>query len=114
MIKIPNKLKVGGQDINVIFQNTNNSDKMGECCLWNGTIKISELYKGEPQTESSKLNTFYHELTHAILDTMGEYDLSSNERFVCTFSGFLCESLRSFEYNNEEKNDKETKSRDRD
>ena len=106
---IPNKLKVGGQDIDVVFQNTNNSDKMGECCLWNGTIKIFELYKGEFQTESSKLNTFYHELIHAILDTMGEYELSSNERFVCAFSGFLCESLRSFKYVNEE-----TKSRDRD
>lgn len=100
-MKIPNKLKVGGQDLNVVFKNTINGDKMGECCLWSGNIKISEIYKGEPQTDSSKFNTFYHELTHAILDTMGEYELSANERFVCSFSGFLSEAIRSFEYNKE-------------
>ncbi|MBO5854992.1 MAG: hypothetical protein J6Q61_09680 [Bacteroidales bacterium] len=98
-MKIPNKTKVGGQDLNIVFQNTINGDKMGECCLWNGTIRISEIYKGEKQTDSSKFNTFFHELTHAILDTMGEYELSCNERFVCSFSSFLSESIRSFEYN---------------
>lgn len=100
-MKIPNKLKVGGQDLNVVFKNTINGDKMGECCLWSGNIQISEIYKGEPQTDSCKFNTFYHELTHAILDTMGKYELSANERFVCTFSGFLSEAVRSFEYSKE-------------
>lgn len=100
-IKIPNKLKVGGQDLNVVFTNTINGDKMGECCLWSGIIQISEIYKGEPQTDSSKFNTFYHELTHVILDTMGEYELSTNERFVCSFSGFLSEAIRSFQFNKE-------------
>jgi hypothetical protein len=32
---------------------------------------------------------------------MGEYELSANERFVCTFSGFLSEAIRSFEFNKE-------------
>lgn len=98
-MKIPNKLKVGGQDINVVSTNTINGDKLGESCIWSGRIQISEIYKGEPQTNSSKFNTFYHELTHAILDTMGEYELSANERFVCTFGGFLSEAIRSFEFN---------------
>jgi Zn-dependent peptidase ImmA (M78 family) len=100
-MKIPNKFKVGGQDLNVVFKDTIYGDKMGECCIWSGNIQISEIYKGEPQTDSSKFNTFYHELTHAILDTMGEYELSANERFVCTFSGFLSEAIRSFEFNKE-------------
>lgn len=100
-MKIPNKLKIGGQDLNVVFTNTINGDKMGECCLWSGRIQISEIYKGEQQTDSSKFNTFYHELTHAILDTMGEYELSTNERFVCSFSGFLSEAIRSFQFNKE-------------
>lgn len=98
-MKIPNRLKIGGQDLNVEFTNTLIGDKLGECVLWNGKIKIAEVYKGEPQTDSSKFNTFYHELIHAILDTMGEYELSSNERFVCSFSGFLSEAIRSFEFN---------------
>lgn len=98
-MEIPNKLKVGGQDLNVVFTNTINGDKMGECCLWNGKIQISEIYKGEPQSDSSQFNTFYHELIHAILDTMGEYELSANKRFVCSFAGFLSEAIRSFEFN---------------
>ena len=30
--------------------------------------------------------TIYHEVTHAILESMGEYKLSRNEQFVQTFS----------------------------
>ena len=41
------------------------------------------------------LNTFLHELTHTILDTMGEKELSSNEKFVSTFSSFLTEAIRT-------------------
>lgn len=98
MNKIPKSFTVGGQDISVLIHNTIDGDKMGEACLWDGTIKISEIYKGCKQTDSSKFNTFHHELIHLILDTMGEYELSSNERFVNTFSGFLTEAVRSFEY----------------
>ena len=100
-MKIPHKFKVGGQDVNVEFANTIVGDRLGESVLWNGKIRISKTYKGEPQTDSSQFNTFYHELTHAILDTMGEYELSANEKFVCSFSGFLSEAIRSFEFNNE-------------
>lgn len=98
MNKIPKSFTVGGQDIEVLIQYTIDGDKMGEACLWNGIIKISEIYKGYKQTDSSKFNTFHHELIHLILDTMGEFELSSNERFVNTFGGFLTEAIRSFEY----------------
>lgn len=98
MNKIPKRFHIGGQDIDVLIHNTIDGDKMGEACLWNGSIKISEIYKGNKQTDSSKFNTFHHELIHLILDTMGEFELSSNERFVNTFSGFLTEAVRSFEY----------------
>ena len=32
-MKIPNKFKVGGQDLNVVFKDTIYGDKMGECCI---------------------------------------------------------------------------------
>jgi hypothetical protein len=56
------------------------------------------ITRGVEQSYTSKLNTFYHELTHAILKTMGEYELNNNERFVCTFSSLLTEAIRSFKY----------------
>mgnify|MGYP003668671412 CR=1 FL=1 len=33
--------------------------------------------------------TLYHELTHVILDTIGEHKLSGNEKFVHAFSTLL-------------------------
>lgn len=91
---IPKKYNVGGQTMNV--KSVDNLDgKLGECCLAAGYIKIARQFRGTEQSESCKKNTFVHELTHSILDTMGESDLNDNEKFVCTFSSFLLEALLS-------------------
>jgi Zn-dependent peptidase ImmA (M78 family) len=91
-MEIPNKLKVGGQDLNVVFKDTIYGDKMGECCIWSGNIQISEIYKGEPQTDSSKFNTFYHELIHAWQHYAGlEYD----EQQAQVFGNFLQEFMET-------------------
>ena len=98
MNKIPKRFHVGGQDVEVNILERIENDNLGNCCLARGIVEVASKFNGKDQSDSSKLNTFYHELTHAILDTMGENELSSNERFVNTFSGFLTEAVRSFEY----------------
>lgn len=98
MNKIPKSFTVGGQEMDVLIVDTIPEDKLSECTIWNGSIRIARVYKGIPQTQSSQCNTFFHELTHAVLDTMGEYELSQNERFVCTFASLLTEAVRSFKY----------------
>ncbi len=99
MNKIPKKFHVGGQDMEVQHVELCEESCAGDCWLAQGVIQIAnKVSRGVEQSDSSKLNTFYHELTHAILRTMGEYELNSNEKFVCTFSGFLTEAIRSFEY----------------
>ena len=66
------------------------------CC---GEIEIAnKVHDGKDQSPSSKLNTFWHEVVHTILDTMQENELSANEKFVGIFSSMLCEVLNSFEY----------------
>lgn len=35
-----------------------------------------------------------HEVIHGILDTMGEIELSSNEKFVNTFAGYLYQVIK--------------------
>lgn len=97
-MKFPNSFQVGGQDINVVEVERCENDSLGISCVAEGVIEIAKTFKGKKQSDSVKLNTFYHELTHAILDTMGENELSSNEKFVNTFAGFLTEALRSFKY----------------
>lgn len=42
-----------------------------------------------PASESSMQGTFFHELVHAILEEIGEYKLTGNERFVQSFSTIL-------------------------
>lgn len=96
---IPKSFTVGGIDIEVknVYR-IPNSEVLGQCNLAGGTIEIAQTAEGVDQCESSKLNTFYHELVHCILDVMGENALSNNEKFVNTFSSFLTESIKSFNY----------------
>lgn len=98
MNKIPKKFHVGGQDMQVNVVERCENDNLGNCCVACGIVEVANTFNGKYQSEGCKLNTFFHELTHAILDTMGENELSANEKFVTTFSGFLTEAVRSFEY----------------
>lgn len=49
-------------------------------------------------SESKKKQTFWHELTHAILFQMSKFDLNDDESFVNTFSSFLSEAINSMEW----------------
>ena len=96
MNNIPKRFNVGGQTINVNIKDRIESDKLGECCVAEARIDIAKTFNGREQAYTSQLNTFYHELAHCILDTMGEDELSRNEKFVSCFSSFLCEAMISF------------------
>lgn len=95
---IPSKFQVGGQEMSVqLVDKIENTSNLGQCTLARGEIIIANTWDGMQQSESSKLNTFFHELLHSILDTMAENELSRNEKFVSTFSGFLTEAIKSME-----------------
>lgn len=106
-MNIPKQYKVGGVTIDVEHVERLGGGKLGECLLATGKVKIAEKFMCDneqyDQSEGSKENTFYHELTHSILDTMAEFDLSQNEKFVSTFSSLLTEAMRSAgaSYNNQ-------------
>lgn len=96
MKKIPNEFSVGGQKIKVRNVERCPENTIGECSVASGYVEIADKFnKDDVQSEESKINTFYHELTHIILDTMGEKELSSNEKFVCCFSSFLTEAMQA-------------------
>lgn len=94
-VKIPSEISVGGQKVSVAFKGRIESGKLGKSCLAEARIDISKTFNGREQAYPSQLNTFYHELTHCILDTMGENELSGNEKFVSCFSSFLCEAMKN-------------------
>ena len=86
---IPNTIKIGGQDISVVNEERLENDILGDICIAEGTLRIADNFKNRKQCQSSKITTFIHEVVHGILDTMGEFDLSGNEKFVSTFSSLL-------------------------
>lgn len=98
MIQLPKKIEIGGNDIDVLVVDSIEGDSLGQCSLPEGYIKIAKTSYGKEQSISSQNNTLYHEITHLILDTMGEFDLSKDEKFVNTFSSFLTSVLKSFKY----------------
>ena len=86
---IPNTIKIGGQDISIVNEERLENDILGEICIAEGVLRIADNFKNRKQCQSSKITTFIHEVVHGILDTMGEFNLSENEKFVCTFSSLL-------------------------
>ena len=90
---IPSKIRIGGQDISIVNEERLDDDILGKICLAEGVLHIADNFSNRKQCESSKVNTFIHEVVHGVLDTMGEFELSKNEKFVCTFSSFLVDTI---------------------
>ena len=102
MKKIPSKITLGGQEVEIKNVERCEHNYVGECRLLEGYIEIADIFnKDQKQSESSKVNTFYHELTHCILQTMGEDELNNNEKFVRCFASFLTEAMRSSKFEEE-------------
>ena len=90
---IPDKIRIGGQEIRVVKEERLDDNKLGTICVAEGVLRIADNFNNLKQCESSKINTFVHEIVHGILDTMGESELSGNEKFVCTFSSLLIDTI---------------------
>ena len=90
---IPNKIRIGGQDISVEINERLDDNKLGTICVAEGVLRIAGNFSNIKQCESSKFNKFIHEVVHGVLDTMGESELSSNEKFVSTFSSLLVDTI---------------------
>lgn len=102
---IPSKISVGGQTINVEFvDRLEGCCQLGECSTTGNYVKIAETTENMSQSNQSKRRSFWHEVTHLILDAMGEYKLNSNEKFVCCFSSFLNEATKNCVFLEEEEN----------
>lgn len=94
---IPATLHIGGQQIEVKEVDRCNNNVLGRCNLAAGVIEIARDFNSDGDisvSDSSKQNTFVHEVLHAILDTMGETELNNNEKFVCGCAGYLTEAIQ--------------------
>lgn len=105
---IPTYCELGGQEIQTIIDdNTCNAGTLGYSTPADGTINICKFVQGVKQSHSVSQNTYFHELVHLILQTIGEMELNDNEKFVQNLGTVLYEFFRTskwcrieeFEYN---------------
>lgn len=90
---LPYSIRIGGQDIVIVNKERIDNNKLGTICIAEGVLQIANTFNNIQQCESSKFVTFIHEVVHGVLDTMGETELSSNEKFVSTFSSLLVDTI---------------------
>lgn len=97
---IPKQFKLFGSTIEVIFDNKycNNKSLYGEASYSENKIILSNVDGVDDLSPDRILDTYYHEKVHLILDSMGETDLSKNEKFVEIFSKLLRQSDITSEY----------------
>lgn len=90
MKKIIREFKLGSTKWSVKQVNGfKSSTQLGESSLGEATIRLSKNWCNNKVNKQMMEETLYHEVVHAILDTMAEYDLSANEKFVQNFAVLL-------------------------
>ena len=99
-MKIPKSVKVGKTKITVLQPD---GLKVGKDICRGGynyeenvlMVAKSNLVRNTKFSESQRSNTFWHELTHAILHDMGEDRLNHNEKFVSAFADRLDQAIKT-------------------
>lgn len=99
-MNLPTKVNVGDRVYTVdVVETMGRKAQMG--CVYYGTAAIQIATKsnvtGQPYEEEEVLNTFWHELTHAILHDMGN-SLYKNEEFVTQFANRLTDAITSAKF----------------
>lgn len=93
--RIPNTFNCGGQQWLVDRVTRLYGNNLGECRSGECVVAIANKYNcGTLQSEDCRVNTFYHELVHAILGNIGQDELNDDHKFVCSFAALLTEAMR--------------------
>lgn len=96
---IPKSCELGGVEFTTLFiKNPENSNILRESSVFDCRIKLQELNYGQTITDKQNQNTYFHEIIHMMLDQIGEFELSKNEKFVQNMGNMLFEFLRTAEW----------------
>jgi len=86
---IPKTFQLGGSTINVELTDNKLGSHVGQFNFPLNKIYISKEWNGQICSADYMETSFYHELTHGILDFMGKHSLSEDEEFVEGFANLL-------------------------
>lgn len=92
-IIIPESFKLNSIKIVVIVDDDycNSYGYHGEADFTEKAITLCNRFKGKKLTKKEREHTYYHELVHMILDSMGHDRLKFDEKFVDLFAQRLYE-----------------------
>jgi hypothetical protein len=99
-MEIPKKVKVGNRWYSVeIVETMERKAQMGYVYYGTGAIEIAKKSNvtKTPYTNDEISDTFWHELTHAILYDMGS-SLHNNEKFVTRFANRLNKAINTAKF----------------
>jgi hypothetical protein len=94
---IPESFRLKSEPYKVIVDDDycNSDEVYGEADFTQRVITLCNRYGGKVLKKSTKEKTFFHELVHHILDSMGQDELNENEDFVDLFAERLHEYEKS-------------------
>lgn len=92
-IIIPERFRLNKKVILIIVDDDycNDNEYLGEADFTEKLITLCDRYKGKRLTKKIKEQTYFHELVHMILDSMGKERLKYDENFVEMFAQRLYE-----------------------
>lgn len=93
--KIPSQIQLAGQTFNIVPDPA--VKKLAGCC---GQTHFDEgVIIIDPNLKSDTLGiTYFHEVVHAILMTMGQAELNKDEAFVDNFASLLWQAHKTATY----------------
>jgi hypothetical protein len=96
-INIPYEFKLNGKIVTVEFDDEYCQEEglLGEADFTEKTITLTTKEEGKRLPKSEVDKTFYHELTHLILDAANRHQLKWNEEFVDAISLLFYEFERT-------------------
>lgn len=102
--KIPTTFKLLGQTYKVEYNNDkcDGANAYGLASFNENTIYLATEVANKPIAKDAIEHTFFHELTHMILHSMGKEKLNADEKFVDLFGGMLHQVATSMTYKEEQ------------
>ena len=96
-LTLPKKIQIGDKWYSVdVVESMRERAMMGEVHYGKQTITLArKTHHGVPFKLSALHESFWHELTHCILESMGEHALNDNEAFVEEFSHRLAKAIET-------------------
>ena len=96
---IPNKFTLGGTEYSVKIEDSSiDNAVVAQVSYPEALVSISSRSKGKQCTADYMEASFYHELVHAMLETMGKQALSEDEELVEGLANQLHQFMKTADY----------------